>query len=226
MHSTQSGKPRIALVNPNTSAATTARMVAIAAAAAGGEADIVGITAPSGAPLITSVDALDVARDAVLTIPYAEFERVAGVIVAAFGDPGADELARRLAVPVIGIAEASMRAAARFGCFSIVTTTPLLAMSIRERAVFLGLGDRLASVRTSDEDPATLTADEPALRAALRALIDVAVAEDGAQAVIIGGGPLASAARVLATVSPVPLIEPVPIAARTIIERLVSRYPA
>jgi len=200
-------------------------MVAIAAAAAGAEVEIVGLTAPFGAPLITSVDALHVARDAVLSIPEADFEGVAGVIVAAFGDPGADELARRLAVPVIGIAEASMRAAAKFGRFSVVTTTPLLAVSIRERAVILGVGDRLASVRTSEEDPATLTANEPALRAALGALIDVAVAEDGAQAVIIGGGPLASAARALAAISPVPLIEPVPIAIRTIIERLAPRYP-
>jgi allantoin racemase len=217
---------RIALINPNTSAATTARMVEIARGAAGPGVEIVGLTAPFGAPLITTPDALSTAGDAVLSIPDAAFDDVSGVIVAAFGDPGADGLARRLHVPVIGIAEASMRAAADVGRFSVVTTTPLLADTIRQRAAILGLGDHLASVRTSVDDPAKLMSDETALRAALAALIDVAVTEDGARAIIIGGGPLAVVARALAACAPVPLIEPVPIATRAIIERLALSHRA
>ena len=38
--------------------------------------------------------------------------RADAVIVSAFGDPGADELGRSLRRPVVGIAEAGMRAAA------------------------------------------------------------------------------------------------------------------
>lgn len=217
---------RIALINPNTSAATTARMVEIARDAAEPGIEIVGITAPFGAPLITNPEALSTAGEAVLSIPDTAFEGMSGVVVAAFGDPGADALGQRLRIPVIGIAEASMRAAADVGRFSVVTTTPLLADNIRRRAAHLGLGDRLASVRTTVDDPALLMADEAALRAALAALIDLAVIEDGAEAIIIGGGPLAVVARALAARSPVPLIEPVPIAARVLIARLAPPHRA
>ena len=115
-----------------------------------------------------------------------------------------------------------MRAAAGIGRFSVATTTPLLAGAIRKRAEVLGLADRLASVRTSDGDAIALMADEGAVRAELARLIDVAVATDGAQAIIIGGGPLATVARVLAGNSRVPLVEPVPVAAYAIMDRLTS----
>ncbi len=222
MSTAQAHEPvrRIALINPNTNTATTTRMVEIARGAANPGFDIAGLTASFGVPLIANPDALSKAGEAVLSFPDAAFAGISGVIIAAFGDPGADTLGRRLSVPVIGIAEASMRAAAEVGRFSVVTTTPLLADSIRQRAAHLGLGDRLASIRTTEHDPALLMSDEAALRAALAVLIDVAVAKDGAEAVIIGGGPLAVVARTLAAHASVPLIEPVPIAVRTLIARL------
>lgn len=217
---------RIALINPNTSAATTAQMVEIARAAADPGIEIVGLTAPFGVPLITDPESLSTAGDAVLSIPDTAFEGMSGVIVAAFGDPGADALGARLSVPVLGIAEASMRAASDVGRFSVVTTTPLLADNIRRRAMHLGLGSHLMSVRTTKGDPALLMADEAALRAALAALIDITVAEDGAEAIVIGGGPLAVVARTLAARSPVPLIEPVPIATRVLMARLAPPHRA
>jgi allantoin racemase len=213
---------RIALVNPNTNTSTTSRMVEIAGAAVGPEVEVVGITTPFGEPLITNPSALAIARDGVLSLPASVFENVSGVIVAAFGDPGADELRARLTVPVAGIAEASMRAAAEIGRFSVVTTTPLLAGAIRKRGDTLGLADRLASVRTSNGDPAALMGDELALRAEPARLIEMAVAADGAEAIIIGGGPLATAARALSGSSRVPLIEPIPVAAYGIMDRLTS----
>jgi len=217
---------RIALINPNTSTATTARIAEIARAAAVPGIEIVGLTAPYGAPLITNPDEFSTAGDAVLSMPDAAFEGISGVIVAAFGDPGADALGERLRVPVIGIAEASMRAAADVGRFSVVTTISLLADRMRQRAAHLGLGSHLMSVRTTEGDPALLMADETALQAALAALIDIAVAEDGAEAIVIGGGPLAVAAQALAAYSPVPLIEPVPIATRAVIARLAQPHRA
>lgn len=220
------GQHRLVLINPNTSTPVTAAMVEIAAEAAGRSAAVTGITAPFGAPLITEPKALALAADAVAAIPREAFANAAGVIVAAFGDPGVDALRARLNVPVVGIAEAAMRAASAVGRFSVVTTTPLLAASIRLRAVSLGLDGRLASVRATRQDPVQLTADETALRAALLELIGVAIAEDGAEAIIIGGGPLAVAARALAAHSPVPLFEPVPIAVQAVMARLALRGPA
>ena len=47
-------RPRLLVVNPNTSEAVTSRIAAVAAAAAGGGAEIVAGTAPSGVPFLAA----------------------------------------------------------------------------------------------------------------------------------------------------------------------------
>lgn len=198
---------RIHLINPNTSSAVTDLMVGLAAAAAPANFTIEGVTARSGASLITDEAALAVAAEAVLALkPELTGD---GVIVAAFGDPGAESLRAALKMPVIGIGEASIQAAAAIGRFSIVTTTPALEASIRARVTALGASARLASVRFTDQDPVALTADRDLLQAALQDRVDRCRSDDGAEAIIIGGGPLAIAARLIAKRTPVPIIEPV-----------------
>ncbi len=140
------------------------------------------------------------------------------MIVAAFGDPGADRLAARLAVPVIGIGAAAARAAAQGGrAFAVATTTP--ALRDRIDALMRGQNGRYLGCHLTDSpdvmrDPDAL--DHALLDAVMRA------AAAGAEAVIIGGGPLAQAAVRLAPLSPVPLIQPVPEAARAM-ARLLAR---
>lgn len=209
----------IQIVNPNTSTATTALMVEMARSVLPSGVSASGLTARHGAPLIVEPAALALAADAVLAL---QADMVGdGVVVAAYGDPGADALRHRLAVPVIGIGEASMRAAAEKGRrFSIVTTTPLLEASIRARVEGLGLTPQLASIRFTTADPAILTADPAALEAALEALVVRCDTGDGAEAVVIGGGPLSQAARALAARSPVAIIEPVPEAVKWLLRRL------
>jgi allantoin racemase len=210
---------RIHLINPNTSAATTELMIGLARAAAPAGLTITGITARTGASLITDRASLEIAAAAVAALaPKLTGD---GVIVAAFGDPGADHLRQRLAVPVIGIGEASMRVAAAHGRrFSIVTTTPDLEPGIRARVAVHGLADRLASIRITTQDPVALTADADRLEAALQALVDRCVTDDGAEAIIIGGGPLSAAARAIATRTSVAIIEPVPAAVAWMARRL------
>jgi Asp/Glu/hydantoin racemase len=210
---------RLALLNPNTSADTTALMVSIAARAAGPSAQIEGYTAPFGAALITSPEALDRAAKAVEALAPA-LVGVDAVIIAAFGDPGLHALRRALSVPVTGIAEAGMQEAATGGRrFAVVTTTPDLKDRIADTARMNGHA-RFAGTWTTPGDPALLTADADALVSALAAAVEAAVREGDAEAVVIGGGPLAVAARALSVTSTVPLIEPVPAAVRLSLERL------
>ncbi len=209
----------IQIVNPNTSAATTAMMAEMARAALPANVSVTGLTAGTGAPLIVDPAALAIAADAVLALE----DRMTGdaIIVAAFGDPGADALRKRLTVPVIGIGEASIRAAAERGRrFSIATTTPLLVPAIRSRVAMLGFEAQLGGIHVSSQDPALLTADAHALEAALAELIDRCIAVDRAEAVIIGGGPLSRAARALAATAPVAIMEPVPEAAMWAMQQL------
>lgn len=208
---TFAGMRLVHLVNPNTSTATTAMMLARARAAAPVGLSLEGVTAPFGAALITDPESLATAAGAVAALaPRLTGD---GVIVAAFGDPGAERLAASLAVPVIGIGEAAIRAAARGGRrFAIVSTTPKLEAGIRARVDKLGLGRQLASMRITTQDPVALTPDARRLEAALQILADECAEQDGAEAIVVGGGPLAAAARAIAGRSLVEIIEPVPAA--------------
>ena len=201
--------PLIHLINPNTSQATTKMMLALARRHAPINLAIEPKTARRGASLIVDAPALAVAETAVLDL---EPELVGdGVIVAAFGDPGADALRQRMRVPVIGIGEASIRAAAEGGrLFSIATTTPGLEASIRARVEMLGFHKQFASLRITTVDPVAITADAKELEAALFDLVERCSAEDGAEAVVIGGGPLAQAAQALAGRTRASIIEAVP----------------
>ncbi|MBD8890728.1 hydrogenase expression protein HupH [Labrenzia suaedae] len=176
---------------------------------------IEGMTVASGVPLITNEPALSAAAQAVVDLGLSLPLETAGVIVSAFGDPGLDTLRRRLSVPVAGIAESSFHEAAGGGRrFAVVTTTPDLKAAITARAVGEGFGALFAGVWLTPGDPAHLMANEEALLEELLRAIGAAARQDAVEAVIIGGGPLASAARALASVSPVPLIEPIPAAVR------------
>jgi allantoin racemase len=209
---------RLALINPNTDATVTQTMCTIAARA--GAAQITGFTAPFGARLITNEQTLAIAAEAVLALAP-DLTGFDGVIIAAFGDPGLAALRARLPVPVTGIAEAAMRAASQNGRrFAVATTTPDLRASITAAATAHG---NFAGVWITPGDPATLTADRARLIPALHAACAAAMTEGGAQAVIIGGGPLADAAEALRDSIGVPLIAPIPEAVALALHRHMTK---
>lgn len=203
------------LINPNTNTRTTDAMAAIAREAAPGDT-IIAATVAFGVPLIVDEPMLTKAGEALEAL-FAEFDFTGfdGAIVAAFGDPALETVRRSCAVPVTGIAEASMLEAGAGGRrFGVATTTPLLVKSIAKRAASLKLGAQFTGVRLTPGDVHALMADPAALEAALGAACEASIAQDGAQAIVIGGGPLAVAARALAPRFSVPIIEPIPAAMR------------
>ncbi|WP_163269522.1 aspartate/glutamate racemase family protein [Chelativorans alearense] len=208
----------VLLVNPNTNSSTTAAMVEIALSAGTG-LDFAGRTAPFGVSMITVPEALATGARAVLTLleeAFARREPLEGVIIAAFGDPGLDEARRRLTVPVCGIGEASFHEAAAGGRrFAVATTTPALEDAIAARVARAGLAAQFAGTVFTEADPVLAVAEEARLIVLLKVAVERA-ARSGAEAVIIGGGPLARAAVQLHGVSAIPIIEPVPAAARRI----------
>lgn len=219
---------RLLLVNPNTSVETTARMLEIARAAAPPGTLIEGATAPFGAPLITNEAELARAGEAVLALLAEAPEGLDGIILSAFGDPGLAEARARLSRPVTGIAEAGMAEAAcgEAGgrAFAVATTTPGLADAITRAALRCGHATRFRGVFLTRGDPAALMADAPALEDALAAACGAAI-RGGAEAVVIGGGPLAAAARAIVDRLPVPIVEPIPAAVRLAIRRARSTLP-
>ncbi|HTC07709.1 MAG TPA: aspartate/glutamate racemase family protein [Acetobacteraceae bacterium] len=210
---------RILLINPNSSRATTDMMVAIARATLPAGFAVDGVTAQRSPPMIVTRAALEAAGPEVVAIGLAQVSRYAGVIVSAFGDPGLAELRTRVAVPAVGICEASMLAAAQGGRrFGVATVTPDLALSIAERAAALGLAELYTGIRCTPDDPVALAGDASRLQDGLEAVVRACIDRDGAEAVIIGGGPLGEAAAHLRPMFATPIIAPIPCA----VERLLG----
>lgn len=208
----------ILLINPNSNARTTASMTEIAATATGGVA-VEGKSNEGVPPLLTTPKDLADALPGVVKIGVAGAadDRIGAIIVAAFGDPGLPELRAAVDLPVFGIREQAFREAARDGRpFGIATTTPDpgLLESFRQTAVALGYGVQFRGTRVTPGDPSTLMQKSPAeLDAALAEAVRASIA-DGAQAVIIGGGPLTASALRLQPQFDIPLIVPVIAAAK------------
>lgn len=216
----EGGEKVIVLINPNSNAKTTESMTEIAARETEGIAEVEGRSNEGVPPLLTTPEDLQKAIPGVVRIGVeaAKDDRVAAIIIAAFGDPALEELRAEVDVPVFGIREEAFHEAARGGRpFGIATTTPDpgLLESFRRSAAALGYEDLFRGTRATPGDPNTLMQASPEeLDAALAEAVRASVEEDGAQAVIIGGGPLTASALRLQPQFDIPLVVPVIAAAR------------
>lgn len=209
------------LINPNTSVRTLDMMLAIARGCLPPDVTIRGVCAAAGAPMIVDDSDLLTAAEEVVRLGVSGAAGVSAIIVAAFGDPGVDALRRAVPIPVAGIGESAMLEAALGGRrFGVATTTPDLARSIEAAVARLSLSETFTGVRVPDGDPRRLADDEERQEQALARAVAACVEQDGAKAVIIGGGPLSDAARALRGRFVAEIVEPVPAAVRWVTRTL------
>jgi allantoin racemase len=199
--------PRVLLINANTTQAVTELIERHARAAVGGAVEFKAVTAAFGAAYISSEAAYAVGGHAALDCLEREAAGCDAVYLACFGDPGLFALREVSAVPVIGMAEASMKEAASNGRYSIVTGGPVWKPILERLAMALGFSQRLVSVRTL-----ALPGPQLAARPELISEEVEKARKEGAQTVIIGGAALAGLAGKLQ--SRVALIDSVECAAR------------
>jgi len=212
----------IVLINPNSNDAATQSMADLARAEIGDAATVEGVSNAGAPPLLTTPEDMANAIPGVVAagVEAAKDPRVAAIIVAAFSDPGLAELRDSVTVPVFGIGEEVFREAARDGRpFGIVTVTPNpeLIASFEARAEALGFGAQYKGTRVTPGDPNELVKDPDALDNALSAAVTESIG-DGAEAVIMGGGPLSASAIRLQPLFEVPLVVAVNAAARAALE--------
>ena len=220
----------IALINPNTNARTTEAMVGIARDAAQHLAPLASITvtghtAGTGVGMIVDMTALEHANGPVASIleqlASGEDRRPDAVIVSAYGDPGLEQAGDFFPGRAFGIGTESMRAASAGGRrFAVATTTPGLKAGIDAIADRLGLATLYCGTFVTKTGPLELAADPERQQAELYEAVQTAIQSGGAEVVIIGGGPLASAARELAKRADCQLIEPIPEAVRSALATL------
>jgi allantoin racemase len=207
---------RLLLINPNTSAKITERVLAVANAVARRDTEIIGATGRFGARYILTRAAAAVAAHAALDAYACHGSDADAVVLACFGDPGLGGLRELATVPVVGMAESSCHAAAMLGArFAIVTGGHRWGPMLEEFVVAIGLGQKLAAVKTLALSGAEIAANPKAALPQLAAACRATVTDHGAEAVILGGAGLAGLASRMADQVPVPLIDCVAAAVTT-----------
>jgi Asp/Glu/hydantoin racemase len=127
-------------------------------------------------------------------------ERPDAILLACFGDPGFDALSEVCDMPVVGFAEAGLRAAAALpGVFIAVTKGEVWREVILELAQKLGVGGKLAGVETIDH----LTDNPAQIAAFLTARAQAA----GASQVLIGGAGLIPRLGAIAAASDIRVLD-------------------
>jgi allantoin racemase len=190
------------IVNPNGTEAVTERLVQRARLLAPAGLPVRGATARFGARYIAGEVAAAIAGHAALdayALDAAGNGTPGAVLLGCFGDPGLFALQALAPCPVLGLAEASMRAAAaRHGRFVIVTGGARWVPMLLRLARALELDAALAGVHTVQATGAELAADPTRAQALLASACRAALAEHPhAQAVLLGGAALAGMAAPL-----------------------------
>lgn len=209
---------KLLVINPNISDDVTALIESEALRSAAPGTELVVRTAGHGVEYIETRFESLIAAGAVAEIiaeytgkidgPPIDCSPINGVVVAAFGDPGMPALKELADVPVIGITEAALCAAALQGHrFSIIAISDRIRPWYLDCVERFGLGGRLASIRSINESLNAIGSVQQDFRETLLALSRQAVTEDGADVVILAGAPLAGLARELQGQIPVPVVD-------------------
>jgi allantoin racemase len=180
---------RIVVINPNTTQAMTddIRQAAESAAAAGTE--IIAVTPEIGPESIEGY--LDhVAADIAVVREVIRAERHGGAdayITACYGDPGLHACREITAAPVVGVGEASMYMAAVVApLFSIISILERCNYSLYGMIDAYGMRQRCVSVRATPLTVLDAVNDPGGVMAELTRAGELAIKEDGAEALLLG----------------------------------------
>jgi allantoin racemase len=206
------------VINPNTSASVTELLRQHVQSETGPDWQVRAVKARFGAPYIADEASYAVAAHATLDAWAAALAGPGAapdaVLVGCFGDPGLLALRESSPAPVSGLAEAAFMDAARHGRFAIVTGGARWAPMLQRLAQALGFDAALAGIHTVPPTGAQLMADPEAARTLLAQACRDAAARFEADAVILGGPPLAGFAADLRPLLQLPLIDSVQAGAR------------
>ncbi|AUX76935.1 MULTISPECIES: aspartate/glutamate racemase family protein [Sinorhizobium] len=205
---------RILVINPNTTTSMTDKIGKAAQAAASPATEVVAVNPKDGPPSIEGY------FDEVFSVPgiIAEMAKAGTMdayVIACFDDTGLDAARCATEAPVIGIGEAAFHLATLIaGKFSVVTTLARSVPAIEHNLLKYGLSSRCAKVRASDVAVLDLELPGSDARHKISAEIARAVAEDKAEAIVLGCAGMADLAHALSIEHGVPVLDGVACAVR------------
>ena len=200
---------RILIVNPNTDEQMTQAIVAAASKYARADTEIVACQ-PDWGPV-----ALDGYSDGVLAaaavvekLTSGSAPRADAVVLAGFGDPGAQALREVLDVPVFDIAECGAHMACLLGRrFGVLTTLDRSAPPIEDLLRVVGLWERCSGVRSIEIETHALAGD---VAMGLSRLVEqgrAAIVHDKAEVLVLGCGGMGGLDKQLEQQLAVPVVD-------------------
>jgi Asp/Glu/hydantoin racemase len=216
---------RILVLNPNTTAAVTDKLMLAAQAVARPGTELVAMTATRGVPYISSRADAAIGGAIALEMLVEAHTQVDAAIIAAFGDPGLGGARELFDIPVVGMAEAAMLSACMLGrSFAIVTFSGGLVPWYNECLDWNGLRGRCVGIFALQGAFNSLADIQHEKEAALISLANRVVEEHDADVVILAGAPLSGLAASIRERVCVPLVDGIQ-AAVTQAEGLVALNP-
>ena len=176
----------ILVINPNTTVGMTEKIEAAANRAATSGTQITAVTSASGPASIEGYydEALSVPGLLKVIRDSADFD---AVVIACFDDTGLDAARCVTDKPVIGIGEAAYSMAGMLANkFSVVTTLARSVPALEHNLMKYGLDRRCARVRSSEVAVLDLEDDSSGAYEKIAAEIARAIADDKAEAIVLG----------------------------------------
>jgi len=198
---------RILVVNPNTTAGMTANIAVAARRIAALGTEIVALTSPHGPASIEGYydEAMSLAG---LLQAVREAEDYDAVIIACFDDTGLDALRCLTDKPVVGIGEAGYRMAAMLcNKFSVVTTLARSVPALEHNLMRYGMDRQCQRVRSSEVAVLELEHANPDAYKKIEDEIGRAIAEDRAEAIVLGCAGMADLAAAMSERFGVPVLD-------------------
>ena len=200
---------RIKVINPNTTASMTETIARAARAVAGPGTEIIAATSRHGAVSIEghydeAMSILGVADE----IRDGERDGIDAYVIACFGDPGLLAARELASGPVLGIAEAAMRAATFVATgFSVVTTLERTRVIAEHLVRSYGMEHHCRAVRAIDLPVLDLENPGSNARALILAECEKAISADKAGAIVLGCAGMADLAQLIEQRLGVPVID-------------------
>ncbi|SOD74821.1 allantoin racemase [Jatrophihabitans sp. GAS493] len=214
---------RIMVVNPNTTRAMTDAVVAAAASVAAPGTELLGATPTKGVSSVEShVDEVWGAVGVLEEIRRGEELGVDGYVVACFGDTGVPAAREVATGPVVGMTEAALMTAALLAHRFSIVTMPRRTMEQSDRVLrTLGL-DHRCSVRAVEVAVAEVEEGSTEFLELFADEARAAIADDDAEAIVLGCSGLTDLVAPLRHRLGVPVIDGV-LAAVTMVEGLLAQ---
>ena len=205
---------RIKVINPNTTWSMTRKIGAAAAAVVSKGVEIVAVSPQHGPASIEGhYDEAMACIGLLDEVRKGEMDGVDAYVIACFGDPGLDAARELARGPVLGIAEAAMRAACFVATgFTVVTTLERTVVIAKHLVAKYGVGGHCRAVRACDVP--VLELEDPHSDAYRKILAECrhALAQDGCGAIVLGCAGMADLCERLSAELGVPVIDGVAVA--------------